>query len=143
MHLVNVAQRAGLHEFVRLLELRHAALLRADLHHLLMLALRLDDRGAFGEVVRERFFDIHVLPGGAGGDRHRNMPVIGRADQHGVDVGTFQQRFEFFRLKRLRIGQLATFRQMVIPDIADGGDPDTGNLSQRLHQPTLSVSFAA
>ncbi len=86
MNFVDISQLAGAHDFSGLLELRHAALLRADLHDALMLVLRIDDRFSFGQIVRQRFFDVHVLARGAGVDRHGHVPVIRRGDEHGVDV---------------------------------------------------------
>ena len=40
--------------------------------------------------MRQRFFDIDVFAGLAGVDRHRDMPVIGRADEYGIDVLAFE-----------------------------------------------------
>src|SRR5262249_24857312 len=78
--LANLAERACADELASFDELGHAALLSAYLHDALLLVLSLDDGDPLAEIVRQRLFDIDVLARLAGGDRERNVPVIGRAD---------------------------------------------------------------
>ena len=54
----------------------------------------------FGQIVRQRLFDVHVLAGRAGVDRDRHVPVVGRADHHGVDVLARQQLVIILRGRR-------------------------------------------
>ena len=51
----------------------HRPLLAADLEHPIVLAGRVDDRSAFGDIDRQRLFRVHVLAGltGENGDRAR------------------------------------------------------------------------
>ena len=128
MHLVNLAELAATDDLSRLLKLRHAALLHADLHDAAVLVLRVDDGRPFGQVVRERLFDIHVLAGGAGVDRHRHVPMVGRGDQHGVDVLAVQQLAIVLGGERRRSASFLPGRQVLVPHVADGGDPHARHL---------------
>ena len=60
----------------------------------------------FGQIVRQRLLDVDILARRARVDRHRHVPVVGRADEHRVDVLAIQQRPVVFRRERLRLGQL-------------------------------------
>ncbi len=91
VHLVDLAELPRPDDLAGLDEVRHAPLLRADLHDALVLVLGLDDRRALGQIVRQRLLDVDVLAGRAGVDGHRHVPVVGRADQHGVDVLAVEQ----------------------------------------------------
>jgi hypothetical protein len=53
-------------------------------------ARRLHHRAPFGERQRERLLDVHVLAGLARVDHLERMPVVGRVDDHRVDVGAFE-----------------------------------------------------
>ena len=53
---------------------------------LLVLPRGLDHRLALGDVVADRLLDVHVLARLAGVDRRQGVPVVGRGDDHGVDV---------------------------------------------------------
>ena len=56
--------------------------------------------------MRQRLLDVDVLAGRAGVDRHRHVPVVGRGDQHGVDVLAGQQLVIVLGGDGLGIGQL-------------------------------------
>src|SRR5262249_32600261 len=105
MDLVNLAEPAGTHNLVRLLELGHRPLLHADLNDAPMLILRLDHDLPFGAIVGERLLDIDILAGGAGSHGHRHMPVVGASDDDGVDVLAFEEGMEILEGDALGIGQ--------------------------------------
>ena len=100
----------------------------------LLLVLGLDDRAPFAQVMRQRLLDVHVLARLARVDGDRHVPVIRRADEHGVDVLAVEDSWYRLVAKRLRVGELLAFFQMGVPDVADAGDADGWHLGQRLHQ---------
>ena len=51
---------------------------------------------AFDDGQAERLLDIDILTGVAGIDEHRGMPVVGRGDDHGVDVFVFEELLVLF-----------------------------------------------
>src|SRR5205085_2066462 len=61
--LVDRADRAALEQLVRLDDVRHAPLLRADLHDPLVLILGIDDGLALAQVVGQRLLDVDILAG--------------------------------------------------------------------------------
>ena len=134
MDLEDLADPPALDQLARLLDMRHAPLLHADLDDLLVPILGLDDRRALGRVVRQRLLDVDVLAGVAGVDRHRHVPVVGAADQDGVDVLAVEELAIVLGRDRLGIGELLGVVEVGVVDVADGRDPDAGNLGQRLHQ---------
>ena len=67
-------------------QVRRAAPLRADLHDALVLARRGEHRLAFDDVDADRLLDVDVGPGLDGRDHRQRVPVVGRADQHDVEV---------------------------------------------------------
>ena len=60
--------------------------LAAGLEHAIELADRLDHRRAFVDRQRQRLLAIHVLARLARLDRRDGVPMVGRGDEHGVDV---------------------------------------------------------
>ena len=78
--LDHLADAAPLNDLAGLGDVRHAPLLRADLHDALVIVLRRDDGRPFAQVVRQRLLDIDVLPGRTRIDGHRHVPVIRRRD---------------------------------------------------------------
>ena len=108
--LENLADPAALDQLARLLDVGHAPLLHADLHDLPVPILGLDDRRAFGEIVGQRFLDVDVLAGVAGIDRHRHVPVVGAADQDGVDVLAVEDLAIVLGGEGLGIGELFALR---------------------------------
>ena len=97
-----LAKLARLNGFMQTGDSGIAATLRAVLNHDAVLLLRFDRDAPFGHIVAHRFFDIDVLAGLSGPDRHQRMPVVRRRDGDGVEVLVFQ-RFahvgDSFRLK--------------------------------------------
>jgi hypothetical protein len=83
----DLAETAAGHDLARLLEVRPASLLHAGLHHALRFGDRLQQRFAFLDAMRDRLLDVHVLARAHRVDGHGDVPVIGRADHHRVDIG--------------------------------------------------------
>src|SRR5262249_35549699 len=105
-----------------------------NLHDALVLVLSFDDGRPLGRVVRERLLNVNILAGVARVDGDRHMPVVRRADEHGVHVLVVENLFVFLRGDRLWVGEFLAFSQADIPYVADGGDADVGNLDERFHQ---------
>src|SRR5262249_29037586 len=74
------AQLARAHELRRAGDVGGAAPLRADLHHALVFAGRLDHAPALNQVVGDGLFDVDVFAGLTGPDGGQGVPVIGRGD---------------------------------------------------------------
>ena len=73
-------------ELGRFLEVPPAALLRADLDDAVRLAGRVAHPDGGFDRVRDRLFAVDILAGRDRVDGHLAVPVIGRADEHRVDV---------------------------------------------------------
>ena len=91
-HAADAPQGAAVHELHGLGPVRPAAHPLPALHDPAVVAgggghdLALIDR------VGQRLLHVHVLAGGAGVDHLQAVPVVGRADDHGVDVVAVEQR---------------------------------------------------
>ena len=82
----HLADRARLHQLGELgVKLRRPPL-RAHLHHPVVAPRRLDHPTALADGERERLLGIDVLARIAGHDRLEGVPVVGRGDDHGIDV---------------------------------------------------------
>ena len=90
VNLVDLPELAGLGEVVPFEELRHAALLHADLDDPVAFLRCADDGLPFLELVCERFLNVDVLARLASIDRHRDVPVIRRRDQDRIDIFSIQ-----------------------------------------------------
>ena len=128
------AQPAVPEDLACLLELHHAALLRAHLHNPAVFILRPDDGLPLAEIMREWLLHVYVLAAVAGIDCHRNVPVVGRSDENGVDVAPSEQFAVVLRHERIRAGNLSCAAQGVIPDVAHRGDPRSWHVGQVAHQ---------
>ena len=71
-------------------KMRAAARLRAELHDAAVLLGRGDHRLPFEDVVAVGLLDVDVLAGLAGVDRRQGVPVVGRADDEGIERFVFQ-----------------------------------------------------
>src|SRR5258708_39733177 len=77
-------------------------LLGANLDNAFVFLGRVDHRSAPDDIVRQRLFAIDVLTIRAGPDQHVGVPVIGRADDDGIDIfaldafATFLFRLHYF-----------------------------------------------
>ena len=63
MNLANRAELTRLHQLQTFLELRHAALLHADLNNTLRSLLRLQRRRPLFQAMRQGLFNVDILPG--------------------------------------------------------------------------------
>ena len=90
----HLADAARADQFAGRAELVVGALLRAGLHDALVLACGGDHRAAFGDGVRQRLFAVDVLARLARAHGLQGVPMVGRADDHGVDVLAFEQLAE-------------------------------------------------
>ncbi len=125
-HAADVADVARAHELEAALVVAAGALLRAHLHHALVGGRRLQHPVAFAHHVRQRLLDVDVLARGARQDRHERVPVVGRRDHDGVDVGPVEQLAEVLvrrgRVPRGRHG----LREPRLAQLRDRGDLDVG-----------------
>jgi hypothetical protein len=121
---------------------RHAALLRADLHDLAVLGQRVEDAPAFLRLVSQRLFNVNVLAGRHGVDRHRHVPVIGRGDEHGVHVFVAQELVIIAVGRRLGIGEFLRLLQVRFVDVAQRHHARVRHLGERLHQVPAAASCA-
>jgi hypothetical protein len=90
-----------------------------------VLARRLHHRAAFGDGHRGRLLDVDVLAGLAGEHGHQRVPVIGGADDDGVDALVVEDAPEVGMLRGGR-GHFGGLRQVGRVDVADRGDLDVG-----------------
>ncbi len=134
VYFVDLAQLAGTNDLEGLLELRHAPLLRPHLHHAGVAILGVDGGGGFGGVVRQRLFDVHVLAGRAGVDRDRHVLMVGRGNDHRVDVVAVEKCPVVLGGKGAGFGQRAAGLEVFVPDVADGRDPRERHFLERRHQ---------
>src|SRR5436190_12538733 len=81
----NFPESAGANVFAGFAELGTGALLAASLEDAFILPNGFYQCLAFGYKKSERFLAINVLAGLASMNRRQRVPVIGRADQHGVN----------------------------------------------------------
>ena len=113
--------------------LDHATGLAGDLHHLSPLVDRL----------RKWFLAVHVLAGPAGHDRLQRVPMIGRGDQHRVDVRLIEDLAEVAVHGRLPAEQFGVGLFHRGPrDVTDRGDLAVGLLHEELHHLAASISRA-
>ena len=93
------------------------ALLRARGHHTLGFldpAMSLSPSAS----VCDRFFAIHVLAGGHGVECHGDVPMVGRADHHAVDITAIEHFAIIARGLGLRPHLLHRFQAAGFVDIA-------------------------
>ena len=64
------------------------------LHNPIVFFGRFDHLATFNNIVRSRFFDVHVFAGLANPDRCEGMPVIRSGDRHHVDIVPIQNPAE-------------------------------------------------
>ena len=87
IHLADFAQHPGLDDvLLRVDQMGRALALRADLHHAAILAGGGHHRFAFEHVAADRLLAVDVGPGFDGRDHRQRMPMVGRADQHDVEI---------------------------------------------------------
>ena len=74
--------------------MRAGALLRADLHDALVPPGDLDHPPPFARKQRQRFLDVDILARGACHHGHQRVPVVGRRNDHRVDLAVIEKRRE-------------------------------------------------
>ena len=139
---MDIAQLTRLDDLVRPLKVWHATLLRADLHNALVLILRGDDRGAFAQFVRQRLLDIHVLSRRTRIHGERHVQMVGRSDDHRIDVASREQVVVILRSRRIRIRQFFAGFHILIPNVADSRNAHARDLFERVHQLLAATSGA-
>ena len=85
---------AGANQLAGPLIMGPGTLLRADLDHSLVSPRRRNHPAPFAHEQRQRLFHIHVFSRRAGQHRHQCMPVVGRRDDHGIDIFVLEQLSE-------------------------------------------------
>ena len=85
---------ARLDQLARLGVMWPRALLRARLHDAFVPARDVDHPAPFAHEERERLFDIHVLARGAGHHGVQRVPMIGRRDDHRIDIAVLEELAE-------------------------------------------------
>ena len=115
----------------RLAKDRARSALRAHLDHAAVLSGRGHHLPAFPHVVGERLLDVDVLARLAGPDRGQGMPMVGRGDDHGVDVLVVEQFADVAVDGDL---DAAVFEQLGFPvdvgavHVAEGDNPRSRNI---------------
>ena len=84
--------------------------------------------------VRDRLLDVDVLARGDGVERHLLVPVIGRPDQHRVDLAVVEDAAVLGRLERGRAGNLRGLEEPRLEDVAERDDLDAGDRLELVHQ---------
>ena len=129
-------------------EVRRAAALRADLHDPLVLAGRGQHGLALDHVHADRLLHVDVGAGLDGRDHRQGVPVVGRGDQHDVEVLLLEHLAVVavgarLLLRRLARGDhLGGLGQHPLVDVAQRDDLDRRHLDQA-EQVALAVPAAA
>ena len=111
-----------------------AALLGAGLHDLFRRFDHPDHLRAFGDAVGDRLLDVDVLARRDGVERHRLVPVIGRADHDGIDLTIVENLPVVDDLHRSGPGDLRRLQQSRLVDIAHRDHLVAGQLLEEVHQ---------
>ncbi len=77
---------------------------------------------ALAQHVRQGLLDVDVLAGGAGEDGHQRVPVVGRRDDHGVDVRAIEHAAEVVEARRRVAGGLHAIGHPLVRHLGDAGD---------------------
>ncbi len=110
-------------------EVRAAALLEPDLDDALAGLRRGHDGAPLGDVVAERLFDVDILAGLHGAQRRDRVPMIGRRDNHRVDVLAVEDLAVVHGFQDAGSGRLSGRVQVAGVDVAD---PEQARVGQRL-----------
>ena len=117
---MNVPEPSVLDVLNRPLEVRARALLRSDLHDPVVAPRRFHRQPALADVVRRRLLHVHVLARVAGIDGHEGVPVLGGADDDGLNVLVLEQLAVVAIHLRLPAGGLEAILHVRLVDVADG-----------------------
>ena len=138
LHPEDLAELSRADDLDGLLEVGRRALLGADGHDLVGLAGGAEHRLAFGDVVRDRLLDVDVLAGQHGLDRGQGVPVVGRGDDHRVQVLAVEHRpIVAGRVRGVAfvfLDAFGGFAGVVVIDVGDGDDLDVGLGEERIEE---------
>ena len=81
-----------------------------------------DHATAFVNCQRKWLLDVHVLARVAGVDHHQGVPMVGRCDDDGIDIGPRNQVSVISDEGGRRPGDLGGVFHVVAADVADGDD---------------------
>jgi hypothetical protein len=118
------------------------AALGAVLHDASVFAGGFDQDATFFDVVAEGFFDINILAGLAGPDRHQRMPVVRRGDAEHVEVFVFESLADILNTNR-RTPLLFLDTAEVFGEGSGIGIDQVSNLDARQSQKSADVSTTA
>ncbi len=68
--------------------------------------------------------------------------MIGRGDQHRVDILAGEQFLVLLGGERLRVGEFLPLGEVLVPDVADRGDLHVGHFRERLHEMSAAPADA-
>ena len=108
-----------------------------------MIPARSSDHGAaFLDVVTQGFFDIDILAGLTGKHGGDGMPVIRRADDHGINIFLLQQFSEVFIGTSSGARPLLGRSRVDIVHIADRAELHVGNITHQFSYVSTSAAAA-
>lgn len=96
----NLPDPATAQEVDSLLHFGARAAHQSHLRHSLVAARSFHDLAPFRNHQGNRLLDIDILAGFAGLNSYQGMPVVGRADRHGIDILQFKQAAIILKLPR-------------------------------------------
>lgn len=125
-------------QFDGALEFATGPLLGAELEDALVLTDGSAEELVFGDSQAHGFFQVDVLAGAGGGDRHRDVPMVRGGDEHGVDVGSFEDLAEVVAggaggVAVMAMDAVTGLVSVAEEDIADGGDAGLGDGEDTAH----------
>ena len=115
---------SAVHQLHRFLKVFARALLRADLHHAVVLRRRLDHLAALGQSMRKRFFDVNILAGFASHDHRDGVPMVGGRDDHRLYVLTVEDGAKILEAFCFPVRKLESAVEIGYERIGDSDDID-------------------
>lgn len=91
MHHRDFAEFTGAYNLNRFLKMLATALLETDGDDALVFSCGMHHRQPFRHIMRGGLLTIHMLARFTGVNRDAGVPVVGRGDNHGVDIFALQQ----------------------------------------------------
>src|SRR5208283_4153970 len=110
------------------------ALLRTGLHDPIRGTNGSNEPVALLDGVGDGFFAVDVFACVDGGDDHRHMPVVGSADDHGVDVFAIEDLVEIAVVPCVRRELFLCFEPVGLINIANGNNVVRSDLIEEAHQ---------
>ena len=137
LHQPDVAEPSLLDDSVAgLNQVRRAAALRANLNYPLVLSRGGEHRLTLGHVHADRLLQVNIGPGFDRSNQRQGVPVIGRCDEHDVQVFLAEHLAVVAEgprllLRRLPLGHhLRCFGEHSFVDVAKGDDFDRSDLEE-------------